>query len=872
KRSYLPEQQASAPPPQAFDAAGTARSLLVGPGKATLESKSGSTATLVVGPKSVKVTSAAGNQTTMEFDSLGRLTLTRRPDGSEVVLARDAHGRVVELYNVSADERWRYAYDAGAGRLAQRIDPAGRSIRFSYDEAGRLLSRQDPSGQTSYAYEAHDAAAGLPTRRTDALERETRVEYDEHGNLQKLTAPGGLVTLVERDPVGRATKVVEPSGIVHRVGFDARDGVVLQALGEPPDERTMTYSRTLSDGWEAVGSHVPASALDSMVDAEGRTWSYVRDPAFQITEQTTPGEGKVQSAYDALGRRLRREGADGSVETFSYDEQGRMERRAFTAGPAAGASLELAYDELKRVTRLSDPEVVERRVFEPGKGWSMLEVTAASGPGTPAQFVVRRGRRSATTVAYDLSGVRLLLTRDFDDQVSKIERESSSDGALTELWSATFDATRQLVGETRANGVTTVLTYDTAGRVERQEERAPAGTLSITYTYDAAGRPATRTVEGAGGSTRTFAYDAQGLLASCSDTGESFTYDRNGARASARGASYARDPQGRLTSDGVYDYTHDAAGRRLTRIAKADASERTEYVWGKGGLLAEVRHGPAGASTLIARYAWDGSGRRILRQVGAQEWRYGYLPETDRPVRVRDAGGTEWHLAHATGAAAFTLAAASGGALRYTHLDPFDRVVAISDETGTLTRVEEDCYGQRLSGVAPSGPVASFHGIPYDEETKLYFAGPRPYDPATGEFLAPDPAGIESGADPFGYGGGNPILRADPSGRFLGWVAAGALLAGALIVKELHDLATGESARKTQESYKAITEAAGSDDKLAKANEAHANLAKTSVEGGKVAVKSVAKSVEAVTNPAGSASEFADKVKDEIKDAVQGDD
>ena len=847
---------------------GISRTGVLDVARATLPGRSGS-ATVELGADSLRVTSAAGQPTELETDEQGRLKVIRNADGSELHLTRDPSGRILEMLNASTGDVWRYDYSPSTGLLIARTDPGQRLTQYVHDGEGRIQALIELGGATrTFVYgSAQGSSIGQPVRITDTLGRETQLSYDLAGNLSQIDAPGGAVTLIERDAVGRAVRVVEPTGVVRTSSFDVRDGVILSGWGEGDSARLTTSSRQVSNAWEAIGSQWPASALVGVSDAEGREWDFERDAAYRIVRLQSPGDGEVTQTFDPdSGLRTRRASADGSTTYYSYDSAGRLVRR-YADGPAVGQELRLQYDELGRVSTLSDSLVVESRSFEPGVGWTRmhLEPTPDSGIEAALTFDLSRSRLSAVAM---LQGIQdesaYQVTQGQNGLTEEVAISTLSDPVQRLVWSATYDGELRPADIERGNGTSSHFTLDAEGRVTRQEESHAGGVLVVEYTWDTAGRPASRTIDGV---ERVFGYDRFGQLSGCSDTAESYTYDSVGARASSSSGQYTRGSRGQLLADPQYLYEYDQLGRRVSRLNQSDATDRQEYLWGAAGLLSEVLQGPSGSATAVASFLYDGTGRRIVRRVGSETWLYSYLPDTDRPVRIVEPSGAAWHLVHATESAAYTVAVSTDGRERYVHLDVTGRVLGVSDESGALSLVDEDCYGKRRTLVDASVLLdVGFHGMFYDEETATYVAGPRSYDPITGEFLSPDPEGFEGGTAPWSYAGGNPAVAQDPSGRLF-FVAVGALLAGYKIYAEIRDFSQSAEVSRAKRSYDAMTEL-DEPDALEQAEKAHSRLSKAADKGGDAAIKATKTAVEAVTNPTKDAGDFVDTVKEELGDAL----
>ncbi len=185
--------------------------------------------------------------------------------------------------------------------------------------------------------------------------------------------------------------------------------------------------------------------------------------------------------------------------------------------------------------------------------------------------------------------------------------------------------------------------------------------------------------------------------------------------------------------------------------------------------LIAVRQGGA----LIARYGYDGLGRRIVKRVysGANA---GYLRMLYRGGHVlaeADSAGTltlgyTWGLATDDQVAVHRY---SDGGHWYVVQDHLRSVRGLSRKDGTwVASWRYRLYGAVLdSAYSDPVPIAlryRWTGREYDAETGFYFFRSRYYDPRVQRFVQEDPIAFAGGVNLYGYGDGNPTNGRDPDG------------------------------------------------------------------------------------------------------------
>ena len=135
---------------------------------------------------------------------------------------------------------------------------------------------------------------------------------------------------------------------------------------------------------------------------------------------------------------------------------------------------------------------------------------------------------------------------------------------------------------------------------------------------------------------------------------------------------------------------------------------------------------------------------------------YGYLPGTSTPLFLRQNDTYYWYRTDRLGIP-HTLVESNGTVVWSGTYDAFGNCVV--DAASTLVS------NLRLPGQY------------YDAETGLYYNLNRYYDPKTGRYLQPDPAG--DGLNPYTYVGANPVNAIDPNGLCAARMATGVAEIGA---------------------------------------------------------------------------------------------
>lgn len=567
---------------------------------------------------------------TYRYDAFGRLTDIVNSSGLPLVYTHDADDRITSW--TDRNGHW-YEYEYGPdGRVIRGVgsggalealfdydldnqvttvtDSLGHRTEHHYDEHGHITTTVDPVGNTVHT--EHDRYGRLLSH-TDALGRTTRHTLDAQGDPVRIDRPDGTSVSVQYNELRLPLRVEAPDGAIWRQTYDSHGNRT---------ELTDPTGATTRFGYDEVGH------LSAVTDPLGATTRVVCDAAGLPMEVTDPAAAVTRTERDAFGRPLRITDPVGGVTHFEWHADGQLARRT---GPE-GATESWTWD---------------------GEG-NLLTRTDASGGVSRFEYTHFDLPLARTRP----DGARFEFEHDTELRLTRVRNAQG----LT--WTYEYDAVGNIVSETDFGDRTLSYEVDPAGQLATRRD-GQGGTIS--FERDWLGRVVRKDVDGR---VTTYGYDRAGrLLEACGPDGElRYRYDRRGLteaeivdgrpilysydvlgrrtrRTTPTGhvTSYAYGADGlpdRLTSgDQQIDFTHDTAGRELTRVF-GDAITMTS-AWDQAGRLS-AQHITAGTRAVNSRaYSYRADGHLTSVADGLSGTRTFDLDQAGRVTAVRAQGWTE---------------------------------------------------------------------------------------------------------------------------------------------------------------------------------------------------------------------------------------
>jgi RHS repeat-associated protein len=263
---------------------------------------------------------------------------------------------------------------------------------------------------------------------------------------------------------------------------------------------------------------------------------------------------------------------------------------------------------------------------------------------------------------------------------------------------------------------------------------------------------------------------------------ETYEYDETGNRT-----NYEIGANNQILSDGVYNYTYDAEGNRISKInTDPNITDTTTYAWDHRNRLITVTI-ITDTNTTVVNYRYDYLNRLISRTVEQTE-----TTQTTTQHFIHDGNqlilefiDNELSQRHFWGAETDELLAVDNLIDDETlwvladHLNSTRNILRNeNDQVNKIATIDYDAFGNIVSGTNPIN--IAYTGKYHDEITNLQWNINRWYDSNLGQWLSQDPIGFGVG-DPnlYRYVGNDPIDMTDPDGlAFRDWLNYGSAIAG----------------------------------------------------------------------------------------------
>jgi RHS repeat-associated protein len=535
------------------------------------------------------------------------------------------------------------------------VNGAGR-VRMPYEITGRQYNytRTDPDGALVFTTNTVAGQLGDAVRKLSNGTFEYRFA---EGALLKFNSAGTLTAMVDRN--GNTTTLTYTGGNLTRI---------TDAVGRSVN---LTYS---------------GGSISTATDPLGRVWTYtygsfagiagflstVTDPLNNVTRFsytnarlssiTDPlGNAIKQITYDANGRVIQQQFADGGIERYVYTLAGTTVTSTSITDPL-GRVTTLRFNASGYIVGKTDPFGQTSQI---GRDLTTNLPTSHVGPcGCPegTRTFDSRGNPTETT---DRAGRTVRL--EYDPVTNKITKVTNKGGQITTF---VYDQRGNLLSTTNALNETTSFTYNASGLV-----------TSVTDPL---------------GHTSRVEYDAQGNISAQIDplnNRTTFEYDAIGRPTAVV------DPLGhRLTS------TYDALGRVLTRTSPDGALTRFEYDadGNRTGVIDPLNH----RWTLV----YDGKGRLTsVTDPINRKTRYVYNLDNEIVRGVTPSGRTARYEYDVRGLRT-SIIDPLGGVIRYQY-DSNGRLTTLTDQRSNVTTFVYDEL-QRLTGMRDQLGRAS--SIDYD--------------------------------------------------------------------------------------------------------------------------------------------------------------
>ena len=659
---------------------------------------------------------------------------------------------------------------------------------MTYDFQGQLIMRQDSHGRTEHF---EYTPMGQLSRYTDSNDHITEYRYNPGGQLCSVQDPLGNVYRYEYDACQRRVASYLNNDLMENYQYDALGRLSgAWSIADGQSYYKHDVNNNITQVQDALG-HITNYEYDALghlirvVDALGHVTEYCYDEVGNRTQtiQYANNEGDTPSehtqkqfyGYDLMGRITSHTNALGLVESYQYDEMGRLVIKQATDGISThyaylpGTNLlstvqneedvvNYHYDNEDRLSSIEDwLGTTDYKWNEEGQ---LIQVDDVHNQKVQYQWD-NRGR--CASLLYP-SGQKVHYQYDQFNRLVELAQGGNR-------YHYAYDSLGRLSSKQFADGNQLTYNYSPAGRLaslslmnqdsllmHREYEYNEVGNL-ISLDVRTADAQQSRRYEYDGLSQLVASYDQNSLI-------EQFEYDAFGNRVRARDEfgeqHYLYNQANQLVSEwGHKDKTNYSYDMRGNRISRQDGSGQTLYSYNWFNQLTEVQL----PSQQIHRYDYNALGHRISEHKISSDGRAQSFRNVIDPLRRRERPIERQSEHTESETYLWDYSLLSDGVGRQFMEGELGNIVAHWDERGHLEALRYASFGQTESSLA-----FGYTGHGYSPDTELVYAENRYYDPRTAQFLSVDRvkgvASLPQSLNSYTYVWNNPMNLMDPDGDF----------------------------------------------------------------------------------------------------------
>ena len=454
--------------------------------------------------------------TDFTWNSSGQLTQVTQTDTTSQSVPYSTNGET---------RTWSYTYDT-YGHLLTSTGPlgTGETVTYTYNSSGYLSTVTNELGQVLTVSSVN--GRGEPTVVVDANSVTTDLAYDSLGRLTSITVNPGTnqaVTSMTYDVVGDITEITRPNGDYLQYTWDnarhlsaVQDNLgdsiqyIRDALGDITARSVKDPSNTLR--LSQTGTYDELGRLLTFVGSTSQTWTNAYDLTNNLVSVTDPRSNVYQWAFNSLDRLISETNQDSATVNLTRDGQDNI------SNYSDPRSLSTAY------IRDGFGDVIERT--GPDSGTTVYTYNAL---GEPTQ--ITDGRSVVTNLTYDNAG--RLLTKQYPANTSE---------NISYTWDSIAGGNYGVGRITQITDASGSInwTYDTFGRIIKEQKTTAGVAYTISYTYDADGNITQITYPS--GRIVNYSRDSLGRISGVT------TQQSSGSSAVTLASSVAHEPFGALSA------------------------------------------------------------------------------------------------------------------------------------------------------------------------------------------------------------------------------------------------------------------------------------------------------------------------------------